>query len=101
LAIERDLEKLRVENESLRGIINTIKKNVEVKEVVEKSTVVSKSEVEGNNADANELDAKLEEINDKIEEIANKCDKCDKCEFIGKSEAGLKIHRYQNIMSVS
>ena len=90
-AIERDLEKLQVENESLRATINTNKKNGEIKEAIEKATVESESEVDAN---SKELYDKLEdqEINEEIEEIVTK-NKCDKCEFIGKSEAGLKIHK--------
>ena len=94
-AIERDLEKLQVENESLRATINTNKKNGEIKEAIEKATVESESEVESSNANSKELYDKLEEdqeINEEIEEIVTK-NKCDKCEFIGKSEAGLKIHK--------
>ena len=92
--IEKDLEELKGENELLRAAIDNInQKNVEVVEVIEKETVESESEVRGSNADANEIDDKLEDlkINVEIEEQVIK-KKCDKCDFIGKSEVGLKIH---------
>ena len=90
-AMEIDLDKLKLENKLLRAAIYTTKKNVEVIDVVEKA---SESEGRVSNADAEELDDKLEfqKIIEEIEETVTK-NKCDKCDFIGKSEAGLKIHK--------
>ena len=90
-SIEKDLEEIKAENEFLRtAIYNSTKKNVEITEV-EKATTESESGIRSSNAD--ELDDKIEEheTNWEVEEnvIRNKCEKCD---FIGKSEAGLKIH---------
>ena len=68
---------------------------MQVIEVVEKAIVASESEEKGRNADAEELHDKLEQDQEMIEEIEETVTKtkCDKCDFIGKSEAGLKIHK--------
>ena len=81
-AVERCLEELKAENEYLKTVINSRISNGET--MVEKETedgIDDKDIDDCSTEDAEEFFLK---------EAAN--NKCKKCDFIGKSEAGLKIH---------
>ena len=80
--IERELKKLKDENELLRNALKVKDK--------EEVIVVTKENVVEAATDDN-LEDEIQEIAEEVQELVNG-KKCDKCDFIGKTEAGLKTH---------
>ena len=80
--IERELKKLKDENELMRNTLTG--KDKEEVVMIEKEIVVEAA------SDVN-LEGEVQESAEEIEELVDE-KKCDKCDFIGKTEAGLKIH---------
>ena len=76
-SMEKSLEEIKAENKYLRNVIETRLTNDKNNEVPSIPRIEKESEIE------------------RAEEVVDEClepHKCEKCEFVGKNQAGLKIH---------